>query len=726
MKRAAAILIALVAAAARPAPEPTPAPFVQAVEFSYWLCPPSLWERQLVRLKNLGIETIEFAIPPGTDFTGAASPRRNLIGFIRLLRRVGLQAWVEVEEPSAASLLATQTATHGGPVAWLSPALPGVDAPLPPAPVHRIAATGAEALAESRAAISGAGGSLLWTEVYDALYPAGAASPGAPLLREGAIGFNGEERSSTALRREALLLRGWAGLLPAMQAGPAPRPVNGKFPAGVTASLLVSNVASAVSIVNRGDATFQDDLRAVDAAAKRTMVIPGVHVGPGEALWLPMGVSLSQKSLCRECSNFSPVEQILYANAELLSIEYENGILAMEFSAPEAASVVLQLERQPVGPMLASGKPTRFEWDEKTLRARLPIPAGRTPDHHVRIGIAIEEPETSAFFDEARRLIIGAKNVVSTTYSSPGVAARSRLRLPEGYTAEKRVTSPNQADYEISVPESAAPGDTANLALEADGMSLGRARLELFRALTPAFADAVALHFGSKATLVAEPPILAVEPKTGSDIEVRLRNNWPAIETYRLEWSGPRFEFFPPKAEITIGAMDQREWRVHAFGAGDGSSTPAAWRLHIGGAAALDLPVRAVSVPKSGAVSWTADLDEDGSPEWVLESAQARAVFSIQDGGRWMEFTWKDGGWNFLPLQGAFAGAGPVQVKANGNALEFAAQGWMRTVRLDGASLTVEQTTALPPDGLASAKQGNISLKIARPDSGRAIYTLGR
>ena len=46
----------------------------------------------------------------------------------------------------------------------------------------------------------------------------------------------------------------------------------------------------------------------------------------------------------------------------------------------------------------------------------------------VRIGIAIEAPDTSAFFSDARRLIIGRKNVVSTSYSSAEVAARSRLR----------------------------------------------------------------------------------------------------------------------------------------------------------------------------------------------------------------------------------------------------------------------------------------------------------
>ena len=53
----------------------------------------------------------------------------------------------------------------------------------------------------------------------------------------------------------------------------------------------------------------------------------------------------------------------------------------------------------------------------------------------MRIGIAIEEPETSAFFDDAKRLIVGAKNTISTTYSSAGVAARSRPAPARGIHA---------------------------------------------------------------------------------------------------------------------------------------------------------------------------------------------------------------------------------------------------------------------------------------------------
>ncbi len=734
MKRTVALLAAILAASARPAADLPPSPFVQAVEFPYYLIPPTLWERELVWLKNIGIQTVEFGVPWSSrltpddfDFTGRSSPRRDLAGFVRLLRRVGLQAWVRTGTPidgavagSAAAqppdgwlkalstVLAPQSTNHGGPVAWAEPPLPGVDAPAPPIPVVSVAATDSSALAESRDALAAARGVLLWTGAFDELYPTGWAPPGASLLREGAVSLSGEERATAALHRSALLLREWAPLLPSMHPGPAPKPASGKFPMGVTAALLVSNSASVVSMINRSEQPFEDDVRGVDPESKRVIVIPDVRVPAGESLWLPVGVSLSQRALCRECSNFAPVEQILYATAELLSIEYENGILAMEFVAPNRASVVLQLGRQPVGPYLAAGRPTEFEWDEKNLRARLPIPAGNAPGHRVRIGIAIEEPETSAFFDDARRLIVGAPNIISTTYSSPSVATRSRLRLPEGYTAARTVKSPNQIDYQVSVPAGAAPGDYANLALEVDGIALGRARLQVVPPLSVRFANFVESHFGPRAALAADPPVIPIEPRAGTNIEVTLRNNWPAIQTFKLEAVGAGLEFFPPKSEITIGAADERKLNLRVFVAEGAAASPVGlrdWRLHITGGATLDLPLRALPIPRGASVAWTADLDQDGAPEWILESAQARAVYSTRDGGRWMEFTWKDGSVNFLPPQGALAAEGPVAVRATGNTLEFAGKGWTRAARLDGAALTLSESPALPSDGLAPTKR---------------------
>jgi hypothetical protein len=55
------LLLLLVFAAALPAAEPPPPPeFVQAVEFPYYLYPRTLWERELVWLKTVGIAPWNF------------------------------------------------------------------------------------------------------------------------------------------------------------------------------------------------------------------------------------------------------------------------------------------------------------------------------------------------------------------------------------------------------------------------------------------------------------------------------------------------------------------------------------------------------------------------------------------------------------------------------------------------------------------------------------------
>jgi hypothetical protein len=150
------LLLALALAAAAPAAEP-PRAVVEAVEFPYYLYPRSLWERELVWLKTIGVRTVAFSIPwnwhqvsdEEFDLTGRTSPRRDLVAFVRLLRRLDLEAWVRPLPPvkdwlnsgyppgvsaggraarawlkELAFLLEPQTVSHGGPVAWLEGALP--------------------------------------------------------------------------------------------------------------------------------------------------------------------------------------------------------------------------------------------------------------------------------------------------------------------------------------------------------------------------------------------------------------------------------------------------------------------------------------------------------------------------------------------------------------------------------------------------------------------------
>src|SRR5258706_2083028 len=557
--RLAALLLVLASAASA-------AEYVQAVEFPYYLYPRALWERELVWLKNIGVETIEFPIPYSfhqtasgePDLTGATNPRRDLTGFIRLLRRLGLRAWVRPTAPAAGlvnaggrpdpaqqrawfkhleQLLAAQTTAHGGPIAYVEGRGLAIVAPQPPVPVITIAATDPAALARSRDAIASAHGSLLWTDVEDSLYPAGWAADPSTLLHQGAVGLGGDEHGATgALRRDAALLRGWARLFGQMRVLGPVHTVSGKLPDSVRAVQLGSPTAGAVSIVNAGATPFRDDLRVLDPATKKALVIPGVAVGAGQALWLPLRVSLGPDGLCRECTTFAAAEHIVYATAELLSVEFENGILAMEFAAPQDGEIVLQLARRPLGPFLAAGKPADFDWDEHNLRARLPIPAGKSADYRVRIGIAIEAPETSAFFNDARRLVIGRKNTASTIYSSAEVAARSRLRLPEGYTAAATKKSPNEIDYEVSVPADALHGDFAALTLEADGVALGRARVQLFRPASIRLVQAIPLHYGAATEIMPDTAVAAIDPRAGANLEIAVRNNTTQIQTYKLEF----------------------------------------------------------------------------------------------------------------------------------------------------------------------------------------------
>ena len=156
MKRLAILLVLLASVLPAP-PAAAPPDYVQAVEFPYYLYPRTLWERELVWLKNIGVQTVEFSIPwnwhqlqPGDyDFTGRTSPRRDLVGLIKILRKLDLQAWVRPLPPvtgfldngapagadaraqrawlrSLEQLLTTQAAVHGGPIAYVEGRVLGI------------------------------------------------------------------------------------------------------------------------------------------------------------------------------------------------------------------------------------------------------------------------------------------------------------------------------------------------------------------------------------------------------------------------------------------------------------------------------------------------------------------------------------------------------------------------------------------------------------------------
>ena len=220
---------------------------MQAVEFPYYLYPRAIWERELVWLKTIGVDTVEFSVPwnwhqiepENFDFTGRTSPRRDLAGFIKILRKLGLRGWVKPLPPVTGwlnngwpaggadtratqrawlkqldDLLAPQTEKHGGPIAFVEGRELTVEAAPPPSPVTTISATDSLALVRSREALASSRSALLWVNVETALYPAAWEPGAAALLRPGAVDLSGQERiATTGLRRDAALLRNWSRFL---------------------------------------------------------------------------------------------------------------------------------------------------------------------------------------------------------------------------------------------------------------------------------------------------------------------------------------------------------------------------------------------------------------------------------------------------------------------------------------------------------------------------------
>jgi len=756
------VALLLLLAGLAPAPE-TRHGFVQAVEFPYYAYPPQLWERELVWLKNLGIDTVAFSIPwnwhwedPETlDLTGRTSPRRDLVGFIRLVKRAGLQAWIRPAPPirgwinsgyptglesdrralrkwfwDLSDALEPFLALHGGPIAFVEGS-PGVfNAPEPPVPVTVVSARVPHALVESRHVFAAGHGSLLWEEVEDLLPPVGWEATGAPIFRAGAVSMAGDERTPlTPLRRDATLWRYWGAALATMTRVPPVRLATGKLPPGVSARQLVApGRASALSVINQSKNEFAGAFRVFYPPTHRNMTLPQIRLAPGEALWLPLDVPLAGENFCRDCSGFANRDHIVYATAELNAVEFENGVLAMEFSAPQPGEVLLQLSKEPSGPLLAAGHPASFDWDNSSLRARLPIPQGIGPTHRVRISLAIQPPDSSAFFDDAKRFTIGQKNRLETSYSSEDLAHRSRLLIPQNFRTAADVKSPTEIEYQIDVPADSLHGEWTPLALEADGVLMSRARVQLLRPASVHIREAIGLHYGSIGELLIAPSLIPVNADSGREVSVLIRNNSPEIRNFVVEAQGEGLEFAPPRTEVAIGGNMERDAVIRVFPISSlGGLAP--WRLHITGAAEVDLPARFAVIPRGAALAYSTDLDDDGVPEWVLENQHARAVFSSRDGGRCLEFVWKDSDINVLPESGALAGKGPVeaQVTSDGG-LEFRTGSWRRTVRLaaSGASLTVEQTTPLPAEAPQTGKTGNVVFRITHESPNRAVYSIER
>jgi hypothetical protein len=620
--------------------------WVESVEFPWNAYPKPLWERELVWLKNIGIRHV--SLPPAQD----AAQLTDLQDIIQIVRRLDLEADLEGPVPDSLQPL---TRAHGGPLT--EP---------PPGPPTRISALSATAVTRSRELVISGAAALLWTDVEETLGPGGE--------RPGAVNFAGEEQPGTIpLRRSAQLAKYWSKTFPQLHALPgAGVRFSGSTPARQTPSVrqfMGENGVSVVSVVNKSTKPWTGDLKVFYQGAKRDIGILGISVGARDALWLPVNVPLTAGPLCKDCSAFANGDHLVYATAEMTAMEYENGILAMEFAAPSAGEAILQLSREPSGPLVAGGKPVEFDWDEHTNRARLKIPAGSGPGNHVRIGLAIEPPDATAFFDAARVLMIGETNRLTAQFSSEAIAMRSRLRLAPAFPAEQQAgKEPLALIYEIKVPATAVHGDHADLAIEADGMQMSHARPQLLLPVTLRFPDAIEVHPGATSALPLFPATIPVSQRAGRDLVITVRNNAPEIRNFELEPKVEGLEFSPAKMPVTVGASVSRDVSFRVF-AKDAAPGLHAGSIAVTGGAASSEAIQFAVYPQGGAVAFSVGGFS------LLESAKFRAAFMP---GRWLEFVKKDNNQNLLANSGV--PFNPGSIEAAGDSLVFGDD--RRTIKL--------------------------------------------
>ena len=604
--------------------------WVEAVEFPLQSLPRETWEPRLVWLKEIGITRV--AIPT------ALEPVR-IEELARLLKRLEMEAELEGSVPSR---LEPFRRAHGGPFAD----------PVPGA--TRLSALAPDVLARARKLFSTGKPALVWTDVFDTLGPAG--------YKAGAVGFAGQERPAGAVvRRSAQWTHYWA----AAGSNLAPLPgAAAKIPVEtiVTQQFVSSKGLSLVSVTNSGPKPWTGDLKAT-GHLRRPVVLPSVTVPARDAIWLPVNIPLMAGSLCKACTAFSTVDHLVYATAELTAMEYENSVLAMEFSAPVGGEAVLQLSREPSGPYVAGGRPGQADWDSKTQRVRLPIPRGTGPGSKVRVALAMDAPESTAFFDSTRVLLIGEDNPLAANFSSEAIAQRSRLKTNPQFTTTQDVgKDPLVAAYHIGVPSTAVPGDWTDIALEADGSQLSHVRARLLRPAELRFTDAISVRVASGAVLALSPAAIPVNQRGGREVAILVRNNAQAIRTFRVRLEAEGLSFSPEQIQITVGASAEREVSFRVFTQGAATGVHAGW-AKLGGEASAETPVRFVVVPPNGSVAYSANGFS------FLESPKTRASFLP---GRWLEWINKDNGQNAIPPGGnAFS---PGAIDAKGDALVLGGQ----------------------------------------------------
>ncbi len=274
-------------------------------------------------------------------------------------------------------------------------------------------------------------------------------------------------------------------------------------------------------------------------------------------------------------------------------------------------------------------------------------------------------------------------------------------------------------------PHYSIHGEFVNLALEADGVRLGRTRLQLFRPASLRVREAAMLHLGPDAVAAIDPPLVSFDPKAGRELHIGIRNNSPSIQNYVLEASGPGLTFLPARTEVSVAATVEREVSVRVF-ADDSQSDLRHARIRITGAAQLEQPLDLLPISRNETATYERDLDGDGTPDRILENQRVRASFSGVD-GRWMEWVWKDSNTNFLSEAGAFAGAVPIVAQASSGKWEFQFSKGKRVVMLGADNrLSIQQDSPLPPDVPKPGKRDGVDSRVEKSGPNEVIYLLER
>ncbi len=281
----------------RPAANTPPPEYVQAVEFPYYLYPRALWERELVvaqdhRHPHRGVlHPLELApaAQGGFDFTGRTSPRRDLLGLIKICCAASdctpgfVPCPPAADWPNAGAPSGRRRSPRSAPGSTRSnscwPRRPRATAAPSPRWKARVVSIDAPRAAHAGQRPSGDRPRRLRcaaakpssppaarccgpTWKTRSIPPAGQPTPGS-LLRNGASGLSGDERAAAvALRRDARCScatgrRCCRRCMPVAM----PKPAAGKFPDGVTAVELISPAISAVSVTNQSAQPFHDELR---------------------------------------------------------------------------------------------------------------------------------------------------------------------------------------------------------------------------------------------------------------------------------------------------------------------------------------------------------------------------------------------------------------------------------------------------------------------------------